>query len=143
MFDTAIAGSLPKPEWLAETQKLWPQWKAEGAALQQAKLEHHEPLAGAARRDAPDLRKGTSSENGSKRRLQAAAIQKTDCERVWAPGSAVASRSHGRPRMRQRPVRWITPAAVAREHGIAAPVALCEPEQALSRAPVRRLQVPS
>jgi len=39
MFDTAIAGSLPKPEWLAETQKLWPQWKAEGAALQQAKLD--------------------------------------------------------------------------------------------------------
>jgi 5-methyltetrahydropteroyltriglutamate--homocysteine methyltransferase len=39
MFDTAIAGSLPKPEWLAETQKLWPRWKAEGAALQQAKLD--------------------------------------------------------------------------------------------------------
>lgn len=39
MFDTAIAGSLPKPEWLAETQKLWPQWKAQGAALQQAKLD--------------------------------------------------------------------------------------------------------
>jgi predicted dienelactone hydrolase len=32
MFDrfTAIAGSLPKPAWLAETGKLWPQWKAEG-----------------------------------------------------------------------------------------------------------------
>ena len=39
MFETAIAGSLPKPEWLAETQKLWPQWKSEGAALQQAKLD--------------------------------------------------------------------------------------------------------
>jgi 5-methyltetrahydropteroyltriglutamate--homocysteine methyltransferase len=39
MFDTAIAGSLPKPSWLAETQKLWPQWKAEGAELQQAKLD--------------------------------------------------------------------------------------------------------
>jgi len=39
MFDTTIAGSLPKPEWLAETQKLWPQWKAQGAALQQAKLD--------------------------------------------------------------------------------------------------------
>jgi len=25
MFDTAIAGSLPKPAWLAETQKQWPQ----------------------------------------------------------------------------------------------------------------------
>ncbi len=39
MFDTAIAGSLPKPAWLAETQKLWPQWKAQGAELQQAKLD--------------------------------------------------------------------------------------------------------
>ena len=39
MFDTTIAGSLPKPSWLAETQKLWPQWQAEGAALQQAKLD--------------------------------------------------------------------------------------------------------
>ena len=39
MFDTAIAGSLPKPAWLAETQKLWPQWKAEGAELAQAKLD--------------------------------------------------------------------------------------------------------
>jgi len=37
MFPTAIAGSLPKPAWLAETQKLWPQWKAEGAALIEAK----------------------------------------------------------------------------------------------------------
>ncbi|MBE0547233.1 MAG: methionine synthase [Rubrivivax sp.] len=39
MFDTAIAGSLPKPAWLAETEKLWPQWKAQGAELAQAKLD--------------------------------------------------------------------------------------------------------
>ena len=39
MFDTAIAGSLPKPSWLAETQKLWPQWKGEGADLARAKLD--------------------------------------------------------------------------------------------------------
>jgi 5-methyltetrahydropteroyltriglutamate--homocysteine methyltransferase len=39
MFPTAIAGSLPKPGWLAETQKLWPQWKAQGAELQQAKAD--------------------------------------------------------------------------------------------------------
>jgi 5-methyltetrahydropteroyltriglutamate--homocysteine methyltransferase len=39
MFDTAIAGSLPKPAWLAETGKLWPKWQAEGAALDQAKLD--------------------------------------------------------------------------------------------------------
>jgi len=36
-FPTAIAGSLPKPAWLAETQKLWPQWKAQGAELIEAK----------------------------------------------------------------------------------------------------------
>ena len=28
MFPTSIAGSLPKPAWLAETHKLWPRWKA-------------------------------------------------------------------------------------------------------------------
>ena len=39
MFETAIAGSLPKPAWLAETQKLWPQWRAEGADLAAAKLD--------------------------------------------------------------------------------------------------------
>jgi 5-methyltetrahydropteroyltriglutamate--homocysteine methyltransferase len=39
LFSTTIAGSLPKPAWLSETQKLWPQWKAEGAELQQAKAD--------------------------------------------------------------------------------------------------------
>ncbi|KNZ30940.1 MAG: 5-methyltetrahydropteroyltriglutamate--homocysteine methyltransferase [Methylibium sp. NZG] len=39
MFDTCIAGSLPKPAWLAETQKLWPQWKASGAELAVAKAD--------------------------------------------------------------------------------------------------------
>lgn len=39
MFETVIAGSLPKPSWLSETQKLWPQWKAEGAELAQAKID--------------------------------------------------------------------------------------------------------
>ncbi|RYF43720.1 MAG: methionine synthase [Comamonadaceae bacterium] len=39
MFETAIAGSLPKPAWLAETQKLWPQWKAQGEELRQAKAD--------------------------------------------------------------------------------------------------------
>jgi len=37
MFSTTIAGSLPKPGWLAETGKLWPQWRAQGKDLQQAK----------------------------------------------------------------------------------------------------------
>jgi 5-methyltetrahydropteroyltriglutamate--homocysteine methyltransferase len=39
MFPTTIAGSLPKPGWLAETHKLWPRWKEEGAALQEAKAD--------------------------------------------------------------------------------------------------------
>ncbi len=39
MFETTIAGSLPKPAWLAETNKLWPQWKGEGADLARAKLD--------------------------------------------------------------------------------------------------------
>lgn len=39
MFETSIAGSLPKPAWLAETHKLWPQWRAEGDALRQAKAD--------------------------------------------------------------------------------------------------------
>ncbi len=39
MFESVIAGSLPKPAWLAETQKLWPQWKATGEELLQAKRD--------------------------------------------------------------------------------------------------------
>jgi 5-methyltetrahydropteroyltriglutamate--homocysteine methyltransferase len=39
MFATAIAGSLPKPGWLAETHKLWPQWKMQGDELRQAKAD--------------------------------------------------------------------------------------------------------
>jgi 5-methyltetrahydropteroyltriglutamate--homocysteine methyltransferase len=39
MFRTAIAGSLPKPAWLAETHKLWPQWQAQGDALLRAKAD--------------------------------------------------------------------------------------------------------
>ena len=38
-FNTAIAGSLPKPAWLSETHKLWPQWKADGDELVQAKAD--------------------------------------------------------------------------------------------------------
>jgi len=39
MFRTTIAGSLPKPAWLAETGRLWPRWQAEGAALAEAKRD--------------------------------------------------------------------------------------------------------
>ncbi len=39
LFPTTIAGSLPKPGWLAETHKLWPRWKLEGAALAEAKQD--------------------------------------------------------------------------------------------------------
>ena len=33
MIETTVAGSLPKPAWLAEPEKLWPAWKLAGDAL--------------------------------------------------------------------------------------------------------------
>lgn len=36
---TTIAGSLPKPSWLAEPEKLWAAWKLEGEALAEAKRD--------------------------------------------------------------------------------------------------------
>ncbi len=39
MFPTTVAGSLPKPSWLAEPNKLWPQWRLAGEELAQAKLD--------------------------------------------------------------------------------------------------------
>ena len=39
MFPTTIAGSLPKPPWLAESGKLWAAWRPAGAELEAAKLD--------------------------------------------------------------------------------------------------------
>ena len=39
MLQTTIAGSLPKPEWLAEPEKLWAEWRLEGATLEQGKKD--------------------------------------------------------------------------------------------------------
>jgi 5-methyltetrahydropteroyltriglutamate--homocysteine methyltransferase len=39
MFPTTIAGSLPKPSWLAEPNKLWPSWRLEGDDLLAAKTD--------------------------------------------------------------------------------------------------------
>src|SRR5215204_2276348 len=39
MFPTTIAGSLPKPSWLAEPNKLWPQWRLAGTDLAAGKLD--------------------------------------------------------------------------------------------------------
>jgi 5-methyltetrahydropteroyltriglutamate--homocysteine methyltransferase len=39
LFPTTVAGSLPKPSWLAETNKLWPAWRLGGADLAAAKLD--------------------------------------------------------------------------------------------------------
>jgi 5-methyltetrahydropteroyltriglutamate--homocysteine methyltransferase len=39
MFEATITGSLPKPAWLAETNKLWPAWKLSGAELDSAKRD--------------------------------------------------------------------------------------------------------
>jgi 5-methyltetrahydropteroyltriglutamate--homocysteine methyltransferase len=37
MFETTIAGSLPKPAWLAEPNTLWAPWRLEGAVLEEGK----------------------------------------------------------------------------------------------------------
>ena len=39
MLETTLAGSLPKPAWLAEPEKLWAAWRQEGAALEAAKRD--------------------------------------------------------------------------------------------------------
>ncbi len=39
MFKTTIAGSLPKPFWLADPEKLWPEWRTRGAELDAAKRD--------------------------------------------------------------------------------------------------------
>ena len=39
LFPTTIAGSLPKPEWLAEPNKLWAPWRSQGDELVHAKRD--------------------------------------------------------------------------------------------------------
>jgi 5-methyltetrahydropteroyltriglutamate--homocysteine methyltransferase len=39
MFPTTIAGSLPKPSWLAEPGRLWAPWRPAGAELEATKLD--------------------------------------------------------------------------------------------------------
>ena len=39
LLPTTIAGSLPKPAWLAEPKKLWAPWKLEGEALAEGKRD--------------------------------------------------------------------------------------------------------
>ena len=39
MLETTIAGSLPKPSWLAVPQMLWAPWRVEGEALAEAKRD--------------------------------------------------------------------------------------------------------
>ena len=39
MLQTTLAGSLPKPAWLAEPEKLWAVWRHEGAELEAAKRD--------------------------------------------------------------------------------------------------------
>src|SRR5271169_4545239 len=39
MFPATIAGSLPKPSWLAEPNKLWAQWRLQGDELAAGKLD--------------------------------------------------------------------------------------------------------
>ncbi len=39
LFPATVAGSLPKPSWLAEPEKLWAGWRMSGAELVQAKQD--------------------------------------------------------------------------------------------------------
>ena len=39
MLETTIAGSLPKPPWLAEPRMLWAPWRLDGEALDEAKRD--------------------------------------------------------------------------------------------------------
>lgn len=39
LFPTTIAGSLPKPAWLAEPEKLWPAWRMSGGELATAQRD--------------------------------------------------------------------------------------------------------
>ena len=39
MFETTIAGSLPKPSWLAEPEKLWAPWRLQDGDLEQGKRD--------------------------------------------------------------------------------------------------------
>jgi len=39
VLETTIAGSLPKPSWLAEPRTLWPAWRLEGEALAEGKRD--------------------------------------------------------------------------------------------------------
>ena len=39
MLETTIAGSLPKPSWLAEPEALWAPWRLDGAELTQGKRD--------------------------------------------------------------------------------------------------------
>ena len=41
MFPTTVAGSLPKPSWLAEPDKLWPQWRLSGARSRSRQARRH------------------------------------------------------------------------------------------------------
>ena len=38
-IETTIAGSLPKPAWLAKPRMLWAPWQLEGEALVEAKRD--------------------------------------------------------------------------------------------------------
>jgi 5-methyltetrahydropteroyltriglutamate--homocysteine methyltransferase len=39
MFETTIAGSLPKPSWLAEPNRLWAPWRLAGTELEGGKRD--------------------------------------------------------------------------------------------------------
>ena len=55
MLETTIAGSLPKPAWLAEPEKLWPAWRQDGADLDRVRSVARAQLVGIAMRKHHDV----------------------------------------------------------------------------------------
>jgi len=55
LFLTTIAGSLPKPFWLAETSRLWPRWRWEGEELRKAQRDAVEVMVALQERSGIDV----------------------------------------------------------------------------------------
>ena len=87
MLETTIAGSLPKPSWLADPNKLWPSWRLDGEALAEAKRDA--TLLGSRSRKTPA---STSSPTASSR-------ANISCTGSWqrSPASTSPNASNGHP----------------------------------------------
>ena len=84
LFPTTIAGSLPKPEWLAEPNMLWAPWKAKGEELARAK------------RDATLLAVKIQEDAGIDILTRASRRGSTSCTASWRRSTALISPTRSR-----------------------------------------------